>query len=402
MKKNVLLIIALFIASLNLRPAINSIAPLLESIRSDLGMSAAVASLLTAIPVLCMGIFSPVAVKAGGKWGIERIIGLSLVIIGIGTVIRLFTNSVLFLVTTAFIAGIGIALIGPLLSGFIKQHFPNHVPSMVAVYTVALTLGAAFSSALSTTLENSFNSWQISLAFWAIIAFVAAVIWWLFVNQQVKKSAYTATAGTKVQLPWGNGKAWILTLSFGLMAMLFYSITAWLPQIIEGMGYTKNYATIALTIFVAVQIPVSLVLPILLKRFPSRRLWLVVESILELVGLILLVLNVEPLVASALIGIGAGGLFSLNLLLPIDATDNAHEAASWSAMIQSAGYVIGALGPIILGWIHDATNSFVSAVFGMIVIVLIMSIFQFTATAKRRVNTFKEKAQDSGGKQSIV
>ncbi|MFH7820022.1 MFS transporter [Neobacillus thermocopriae] len=402
MKKNVLLIIALFIASLNLRPAINSIAPLLESIRSDLGMSAAVASLLTAIPVLCMGIFSPVAVKAGGKWGIERIIGLSLVIIGIGTVIRLFTNSVLFLVTTAFIAGIGIALIGPLLSGFIKQHFPNHVPSMVAVYTVALTLGAAFSSALSTTLENSFNSWQISLAFWAIIAFVAAVIWWLFVNQQVKKSAHTATAGTKVQLPWGNGKAWILTLSFGLMAMLFYSITAWLPQIIEGMGYTKNYATIALTIFVAVQIPVSLVLPILLKRFPSRRLWLVVESILELVGLILLVLNVEPLVASALIGIGAGGLFSLNLLLPIDATDNAHEAASWSAMIQSAGYVIGALGPIILGWIHDATNSFVSAVFGMIVIVLIMSIFQFTATAKRRVNTFKEKAQDSGGKQYIV
>jgi MFS transporter, CP family, cyanate transporter len=392
MKKSVLMIIALFIASLNLRPAINSIAPLLESIRTDLGMSAAVASLLTAIPVLCMGIFSPVAVKAGGRWGIERIIGLSLVIVGIGTVIRLFTDSVAFLVTTALIAGIGIALIGPLLSGFIKQHFPNHVPSMVAVYTVALTLGAALSSALATPLENSFNSWQTSLAFWAIIAFVAAVIWWLFVNQQVKKSAHTATAGAKVQLPWRNGKAWILTLSFGLMSMLFYSITAWLPQIIQGMGYAKDYAAIALTIFVAVQIPVSLVLPILLKKVPSRRLWLVVESILELVGLILLVLNVEPLLASLLIGIGAGGLFSLNLLLPIDATDSAHEAASWSAMTQSAGYVIGALGPIIFGWIHDATNSFASAVVGMIVIVLIMIIIQFAATAKRSVKSLKGKA----------
>ncbi|WP_231507683.1 hypothetical protein [Bacillus sp. UNC41MFS5] len=76
MKKNVLLIIALFIASLNLRPAINSIAPLLGNMSADLGMSAAIASLLTSIPVLCMGIFSPVAVKAGGKWGIERVIGL--------------------------------------------------------------------------------------------------------------------------------------------------------------------------------------------------------------------------------------------------------------------------------------------------------------------------------------
>ena len=387
MKKSVLLIIALFMASLNLRPAINSIAPLLESIRTDLGMSAAVASLLTAIPVLCMGLFSPIAVKAGGKWGIERVIGLSLLIIGVGTVIRLFTDSVSFLVTTAIIAGIGIALIGPLLSGFIKEHFPNQVPFMVSVYTVALTLGAAISSALSTSLENSFNSWQTSLAFWAIIAFVAAVIWWLFVNQQVKKSAHTATSGTKVQLPWGNGKAWILTLSFGLMGMLFYSITAWLPQIIQGKGYTKDYAAIALTIFVVVQIPVSLVLPILLRRFHSRRFWLIVESIIELVGFILLVLNIEPLLASALIGIGAGGLFPLNLLLPIDATDNAHEAASWSAMIQSAGYVIGALGPIILGWIYDATNSFTSAVVGMIVIVLIMMIFQFAATAKRSVNT---------------
>ncbi|MGJ9458473.1 MFS transporter [Oceanobacillus sp. CF4.6] len=402
MKKKVLLIIALFIASLNLRPAINSIAPLLENITTDLGMSAAVASLLTSIPVLCMGLFSPLAVKASGKWGIERIIGLSLVIIGVGTVIRLFTDSVSLLVTTALIAGIGIALISPLLSGFIKQHFPNNVPSMIAVYTVALTLGAAFSSALSTTLENSFNSWQTSLAFWAIIAFVAAVIWWLFVNLQVKKSAHTASAGTKIQLPWGNGKAWILTLSFGLMAMLFYSITAWLPQIIQGMGYTKNYAAIALTIFVAMQIPVSLALPILLKRFPSRRLWLVVESVIELVGLILLVLNVEPLLASAFIGIGAGGLFSLNLLLPIDATGNAQEAASWSAMTQSVGYVIGASGPVILGWVYDTTNSFASAVVGMVVIVLIMIIVQFAATTKRSVNTLKGIAQDGGNKQSII
>ncbi|WP_217593916.1 CynX/NimT family MFS transporter [Cohnella sp. GbtcB17] len=241
MKKNVLLLaIALFTAAFNLRPAINTIAPLLENITADLGMNAVAASLLTSIPVLCMGIFSPIAVKAGGKWGIEKIIGLSLWIIGAGTVIRLFAHSATLLLITAFITGIGIALIGPLMSGFIRLHFPAQVPSMIAVYTVALTLGSTVSTWLSIPLQEGFHSWRASLAFWAIIAAVAGGIWWLFVNLQVKKSVHTNSVNTKVKLPWRNGKAWLITISFGLMAILFYSFTAWLPQMIQGMGYTES------------------------------------------------------------------------------------------------------------------------------------------------------------------
>jgi MFS transporter, CP family, cyanate transporter len=382
MKKNVLMIIALFIASLNLRPAITTIAPLLGNIKAELGMSAAVASLLTSIPVLCMGIFPLIAVKVSGKWGIERIIGLSLLVIGVGTVIRLFTHSVTLLLITALIAGVGIAVIGPLLSGFIKLHFPKRVPSMIAVYTVALTLGAAMSTALSIPLQETFQSWQGSLALWAIMAFIAAIIWWLFVNLQLKKSAHTESGGMKSKLPWGSGKSWLITLSFGLVSMLFYSFTAWLPQIIQGMGYSKSYAANALTLFVAIQIPVSLVLPIVLKTFPSRRFWLVIGSLFVLLGLILLVFNVEPWLASTFIGIGIGGLFSLGLLLPIEATGSHHEAAAWSAKAQSVGYLIGALGPIMLGWIHDATNSFTSAVIAMIIIIPLMIIVQIAATAK--------------------
>jgi CP family cyanate transporter-like MFS transporter len=150
------------------------------------------------------------------------------------------------------------------------------------------------------------------------------------------------------------------------------------------MGYSKAYAANALTVFVAIQIPVSLVLPMVLKRFPSRRVWLVTESLFELAGLLCLVFNLLPWLASALIGIGAGGLFSLNLLLPIDATGDHHEAAAWSAKAQSVGYVISALGPILLGWIYDATHRFASAVAAMIVIVLAMIVVQLAATARKQ------------------
>ncbi|PZX02441.1 CP family cyanate transporter-like MFS transporter [Psychrobacillus insolitus] len=383
-KKYILMIIALFIASLNLRPSINSIAPLLETIRTSLGMNASVASLLTSIPVLCMGLFAPVAVKFSGKWGIERVLGWSLLVIGVGTILRFFTDSTSFLLITAFIAGIGIAFAGPLLPGFIKRHFPKHVPSMISIYTVALTLGAALSSSLIVPMQNSMNSWQSALGIWGVLAFVAVLLWWLFVMRHIRPQDNLASTGTKTRMPWTNKKAWLLTLTFGLMAMLFYSFTAWLPDIIQGMGYSKSYAASALTIFVVVQIPVSLVLPILLRKFPSRRLWLSVSALLQLVGLVMLASSIAPLVATFFIGLGAGGLFSLNILLPLDATENPQEAAAWSAMTQSVGYVIGATGPLILGWIHDATDSFSAAIAGLIVINVAMMVVQTVATTIKR------------------
>ena len=134
-----------------------------------------------------MGLFAPLAVKFSGKWGIERVLGWSLLVIGVGTILRFFTNSVSFLLITAFIAGIGIAFAGPLLPGFIKRHFPKHVPSMIAIYTVALTLGAALSSkSTGVDMQNSMNSWQSALGIWAVIAFVAVLLWWLFVMQHIR------------------------------------------------------------------------------------------------------------------------------------------------------------------------------------------------------------------------
>jgi CP family cyanate transporter-like MFS transporter len=361
----ILMVLALFAASLNLRPAINSVAPLLETLRHDLGMTASLASMLTSIPVLCMGLFSPFAAQLGARLGIERALGYALVLIGLGTVMRLFTHSSSYLLLTAFIAGLGIATTGPLLAGFIKRHFPQQVPLMISLFSVALTLGAAFASGLTAPL-HTLMSWQASLAVWAVLALLTLPFWWLVVLRKVARVSGTPTASKAAgKLPWTQSRAWLLTLSFGLMAMMFYSITAWLPPMIEDLGYSKVYAGNALTIFAFIQVPVSLLLPLILKRYPSRLLLLIVFSATELIGFAMVLLHVEPWIAAIFIGIGAGGIFPLNLLLPIDATSTPQEAAAWSSMTQSTGYVIGAAGPVLLGWFHDATGSFHSSLIGL-------------------------------------
>ena len=53
-------------------------------------------------------------------------------------------------------------------------------------------------------------------------------------------------------------------------------------------------------------------------------------------------------------------------------------------MTQSVGYVIGATGPLILGWIFDATDSFSTAIAGLIVINVAMMVMQIAATSKKR------------------
>ncbi|WP_079912351.1 CynX/NimT family MFS transporter [Paenibacillus sp. 32352] len=395
------MIAALFMASLNLRPGISSIAPVLESIRGELGMNAAVASLLTSIPVLCMGFFSPLAVKIAARIGIERVIAWSLVLISGGTMLRLVVHSTAILLVTSVLAGLGIAAMGPLLSGFIRRHFPRNIPMMIAVYSMALSLGAALGSSLSVPLQMAAHSWRMSLAFWAMLAVAAAPVWYAVVRQREEAPKGAADPAQAAKLPWGSKRAWLLTLHFGLMAFVFYSLMAWLSPITESLGYSRLYAGNVLTIFAVVQIPSSWVLQLLLKRVPSRLLWLLTASLLQLIGFLLILCTMVPWLAAVLLGFGSGMLFALGTLLPIDAASGPQEASSLAAMTQSAGYIIGALGPILLGWFNDMTHQFGLAILLLIFVTVILMVIQALICSRNTNKKLKAVTQTTSMQEGI-
>lgn len=379
------LLCALFLASINLRPAISSISPLLETIRNELGMSGSAASLLTSIPVLCMGVFSPFAVKLSTRWGLERILTYSLIVIGVGTVIRLYANSSALLLITAFLSGLGIAICGPLLSGFIKKYFASRAASIVGMYSMALVLGAALSAGLSVPVQTMMHgSWRGSLAIWALFALIALPVWLRIAkNEKAVNHAGGTSRSNDSRLPLRNKRAWLLTLFFGLMATMFYSMTAWLAPAIVSMGYEKGFAGGMLTLFTVIQIPVSFFLPMLIARFPKRMYWLLGCALLELIGMILFMVHASPWSIAILLGLGAGGLFPMALMLPIEETDNAEAASAWSAMNQSGGYILGSLGPLFVGWVHDAWGSFEVAFGGLSILIVIMLVLQLNIGNKK-------------------
>lgn len=383
--RNKLFLFALILAAFNLRPGLTSVSPVLHGVTKDLGMSSTLASLLTSIPLVCFGFCSLFAGRLANRYQPEKMITLAITCIGIATFLRAFTNSSIYLLITALLIGAGIGVVSPLLSGFIKSHFPDKAASMISIYSTSMVVGASISIGLTTPLQHWFNhSWKNGLAFWSILALLAIPLW-LMVIKQSRVPASNFSQKTKTSLPLKNKKAWLLTSFVGIVTLLFYCFAAWLPAIVEEKGWTPAFGGLVGTIAMIAQLPATLLLPSLLKVLPSRRFWITTFTLSIIIGLSLLCFtNVTPIVSSICLGVGAGGLVSLTLLLPLDMASSPMEASTWSAMTQAIGYMIGAVGPFIIGFLHDYLGSFVPTLYLLIIIGFIAILLGWKITKPAR------------------
>jgi MFS transporter, CP family, cyanate transporter len=383
--RNKLFLFALILAAFNLRPGLTSVSPVLHGITKDLGMSSTLASLLTSIPLVCFGFCSLFAGRLANRYQPEKMITFAITCIGIATFLRAFTNSSIYLLITALLIGAGIGVVSPLLSGFIKSHFPDKAASMISIYSTSMVVGASISIGLTTPLQHWFNhSWKNGLAFWSILALLAIPLW-LMVIKQSRIPVSNFLQKTKASLPLKNKKAWLLTSFVGIVTLLFYCFAAWLPAIVEQKGCTPAFGGLVGTIAMIAQLPATLLLPSLLKVLPSRRFWITTFTLSIIIGLSLLCFtNVTPIVSSICLGVGAGGLVSLTLLLPLDMASSPMEASTWSAMTQAIGYMIGAVGPFIIGFLHDYLGSFVPTLYLLIIIGFIAILLGWKITKPAR------------------
>lgn len=364
----VYLVMIIFFVSLNLRPSITSVGPLLDIIQTDLGMSGVTASLLTALPVFCMGLFSILAIKLNKRLGMEKSLLIAMSLIFVATFLRMFVHNSFLLFATALFSGIGIGIAGPLITGFIKKYFPNN-HGLMGVYSVSMVIGAAVASSLSVpTYQRMNESWQHALGFWSILAVPAFLLLIPLLNKAEKSTDTLPISALFVK----NKRVTLFMLFFGCMAAIFYSLTAWLAPIVQSMGFSYSQSGLILTLFTVIQIPISFLLPILVSKTGNRKVWLLVCSFSEIIGILILLLNYSPWIATVFLGIGAGGLFPLALLLPIQEAKNIEETVSWSAMMQFGGYLLGALGPAFIGLTIDVFDNFVPALGGLLIILCVM------------------------------
>jgi MFS transporter, CP family, cyanate transporter len=343
------LVVLLVLVGLNLRPALSSLAPLLARVQAETGLSAAAIGALTTLPVLCLGLFAPLAPWLSRRIGIERTLSLALLLLAAALALRASASIWPLFVGTALVgAAIGIA--GTVLPVLVKRDLPRGADLMTGVYTMALCLGGALGAGLSIPLAEWLGSWQRSLASWSLLALLALLCWRLSAPHPVPDRL------ARQQARPGRGLlrsplAWQVTLLMGSQSSLAYIVFGWLPVLLQRRGIGEAEAGLLLGASVFVQLFAALAAPWLARLGRDQRPALVI--LLLLIGLGFYCLLQAP---SALrwpgvvaLGLGQGGSFSLALTLLVLRSATPTVAGQLSGMTQGIGYCLAALGPLGVG-----------------------------------------------------
>ncbi|MEC1177065.1 MFS transporter [Metasolibacillus meyeri] len=385
--KEILIIMAIFIVSLNLRPAITSIGPLLNTIRADLHISGTQVSLLTAIPVFCMGLFAPLAVPMQRRFDLRSAIFMLIALIGVATFMRMFAASYSMLLATSLLVGFAIAIISPMLNTFIKMHFPHKVATVVSIYSLAMGAGATLSAGFTAVFYEYFGKWTTALGVWSVLAVIALIVWRFAIKPDEGATLFTAIS-SEVRNPWKTKKAWILLLFFGMQASLFFSLMTWLAPVAMEHGFSVITAGTILTAMSLVQLTTNALLPSFLAKYPNHIAWLFILLAVGSIGASCLFIGTSSAIwaGAMLLGVTLGGLFPLALTLPLNEARNREEANAWSSMVMSGGFMMSAMIPLFIGFVYDMMQShfYTKIIFALLLLALFLAVFAISRAGEKK------------------
>ncbi|WP_406348343.1 MFS transporter [Streptomyces sp. NBC_00144] len=378
------LFIGIVLASLNMRAALASVSPLIGEISSTFGLSSTASSLVTSVPVLFLGVGAMIAPWLARRFGTEVVLLCALILLGVGILVRVLP-SVFALYGGGVLAGTAIALLNVLMPGLIKRDFPDRAASMTSVYTGAMIGGATLCAAASVPLEKAFgNSWQASLAFWSLLAVVAAVAWLpqvLIARGRTGHEVRVTPAHTgPARSIWRSALAWQVTLFMGLQSLWSYVLIAWMPTIFTDHGMSRSTAGVIFAFNNLIQVAGAFGVPLLAGRMRSQRPLIVLVTSMVAVGYAGLM--IAPVSGawlwSAVLGVGQGGAVGLALTLIVLRSGDAQTAARLSGMAQTIGYLLAAVGPLTAGAVYQATGSWtlpIALVLGVCAAALVVGLF---------------------------
>jgi CP family cyanate transporter-like MFS transporter len=366
-------VVALFAASLALRPQILAVGPLLPLIRADLELPAGIAGLLTTIPVLCMGVFAPIGPQIAARLGPRTALAACLTVIAGAGLVRALAPGVPLILLATFVIGIAIGVSGTIPAIVVSQRISHAAVHGTSAYAAGIVAGSTAAAAVAVPLAVS-GEWRLSLALISAALVVPLVAWLALLRPDPSARKLGARA---VRLPWRSGTGWLLVALFGTQSILYYGIVSWLPNALVERGWPAATTGTLIALFNGIGLVTTIGVPWAARRLGSRRSQLLLVAAGALVGIIGVV--VAPDLSFGwivVLGLSLGAVFPLLLTLPVDVSESPGEAGSVAALMLLGGYVLASTGPVVLGFARDATGNFGASLWllvGVAVVLLAMT-----------------------------
>ncbi|RFS84563.1 MFS transporter [Actinomadura spongiicola] len=374
-----MVLVAVVLVAVNLRVAVTSLGAVLDQARADLAMSTLAASTAATLPVVCFGAVALATPGLVRRVGANAGLGLALALLLAGLLVRVAGGEAALLAGT-FVACAGIAVGNVLIPAIVKIEFPGRVGEVTGAYSAAMSAGAAIGAAATVPLGATLGGWRGGLASWAVLAAATLALW----LPRTRRTAAPAESRAPVTAMLRSPVAWAVTLLFGTQSVLAFVVMAWLPTIYTDAGFAPDEAGTLLAVALLVGVPVYFVVPVLAARLRRQGALGAGMTVVQIVGLVGLLLSpgTLPWLWAVLVGIG-GGVFPLTLALFSMRTRSAADTATLSAMAQSVGYLLAALGPFTVGVLRDVTGSWSTPILLLVAICVVQSALSYCAGRPR-------------------
>ncbi|WP_239102469.1 CynX/NimT family MFS transporter [Mammaliicoccus vitulinus] len=387
-----LILFGMIFVAATLRAPLTSVGPVIELIKSDLEISNTLAGLLTTIPLIIFGFVSPIVSKIVTKLTMSSTILYALLILLVGLLLRVSGDIGLFIVGTILL-GIAIAFGNVCLPSYVKWRFPLQIGLFTGVYSATMNFTAGLGGGLSYPLsEITPLGFRLSLSFWVVLTILAIVFWWPQVKSgkqeelQATKAMQAKVQGPKVRMVTSK-LAWVVALTMAMQSMVFYTVIAWMPTILVDKGMSPTAAGFLLMLNQFSQVPMTFIFPIIASKMQNQKLLVTIVSMLFVLGFSLLFSQsyIVLVIGIIIAGFGMGAGFSLCMtFFSIRARTNA-GSMSLSGFGQSIGYFIAAIGPFLIGFLHDLLGGWDVGIISLIVISVLFYIFALQAASDKYV-----------------
>ncbi len=360
----VLALVGIVLVAANLRTAVTSLSPIFAEIDGDIGVGSVGLGLLGMLPPLCFALFGVFTPRLVRRLHLEPVLLLALGSIVAGHLVRsLAPNFAVLAIGSALcFAGIGIGNV--VLPPLVKKYFPDRVGLVTSLYATVLSVSTFLPPLIAVPVADV-AGWHVSLGVWSIVAMLAVVPWIGLIVRERRDARAAAVTDPEIEEPRGrvlvhrSPIAWAIAAVFATSSLNAYAMFTWLPTIVTDVaGVTPAQGGLLLSLFSAMGVPASLIVPMLVARLRNVAVLVYVASACFVLGYLGLLLWPATLTWLWVLLAGLGPLLFPLALVLINLRTASHDGAvALSGFVQSVGYTLGALGPLVVSLLHAVTGS---------------------------------------------
>lgn len=370
-----------FLLAANLRLAITGIPPIVTKLQAYFHLTTTQTGALTTIPLLCFGFLSVISASIIRRVGTKRTIELALLMLAIANLLRTYVAWGLF-IGTIFV-GAGITMLNVSLPALIVEQRPDQAAKLNGVYTASINLISAIVGAVAVPIANAIG-WQFTVQLFSIPAIIAFVGTLFLPNGAENTHGATSVElqNNGVSVPiWKRTHVILLAIFMGLQSLVFYTLVAWLPNVLTSHGLSATTAGYLFSVFQIIGVPFAYIVPRATTKASSLRALMVALLTGYLLGVgILITANMTWLLvlACAIIGITTASVFTLSLTLITTVSLTPQEAGSVGGIVQSIGYLIASVGPALFGMIEASLGKWSPTLLVLTAVAVVNILLGFT------------------------